>query len=851
MAIRLNILTQFDNRGLKAAQRELSQISTSIGRALDATVIAGFAGAAAGLTSAVKSASNYMAEFEGVNQVFGEAAKSVQDFAKKASESAGLSSTEALNASKTFGLFAKSSGLSDTAAAKFSTTLTQLAGDLGSFNDVPTADALAAIQSGLQGQAEPLRKFGVFLTDDALKAEAMAMKIYDGTGALTAQQKMLASYNLILNQTKIQQGDFVKYGDTFGNKIKTITKEFANLQTEIGMQLIPVIEQLLPEIQALIPVIGAQLKAAVEAVDWKAFFTAIVDGFTFLVTYGKDIAAIITIMWGLSKAIKAVEIATKLAAVTTALFTGTLTATPWGALALGIGAVAVAGYNIAEAMHKAYLETEGVREATQLLANSTPSGGFKVGAGRAAQGGAWANRNSQATKDLAKQMKVIEDATKKASDRFKENKAAVGDNSDEAAKYAEEMKKLFAEILKTTSAEEKNKDALKASKKAQKEHSAARKEYWQELVKTREKLKEEAEALAEAQQAMRDATAGIKTLMDTSVDMGEFESRVVDTFTNIKDVISSSLADGKITRSAAYNLSALADSTQASIQAIAKQRDALIAKRSLVEALIGDVKGSLMGAGNITGLLETQSKTVTKTVTQIINGLQVAVSTTTEEITSGGLLKNFKSVLDKTKAFAGQLKELRKLGLDQNLFKQIVDAGAEAGGAVAAEIIAGGADAVSEINGVYKDLADVSGQIAEQTAVVMYNDGKDVAGGLVAGLLAQEQALKDAATTLANAFMNTFNSMISGLTLPSQAGKGISGLNANGFAYSSNPLLGGTMESQFGSGTPWAIAAAKNANPSTPINIVVNAGVGTNGKVVGQAILEQINTYKAANGGSF
>lgn len=443
--------------------------------------------------------------------------------------------------------------------------------------------------------------------------------------------------------------------------------------------------------------------------------------------------------------------------------------------------------------------------------------------------------------------------------------AYVDELTGATAKYGSQQKELYNAMHQTSSAivrqtgvtghdtraKESNTAATKASKKAHEENSKARIAYWENLKTTREALQAEAEALAEAQQAMRDATSGIKTLMDTSVDMGEFESRVVDTFTNIEDVISSSLADGKITRSAAYNLSALADSTQASIQAIAKQRDALVAKRSLVEALIGDVKGSLMGAGNITGLLETQSKTVTQTVTQIINGLQVAVSSTTEEITSGGLLKNFKSVLDKTKAFAGQLKELRKLGLDQNLFKQIVDAGAEAGGAVAAEIIAGGADAVNEINGVYKDLADVSGQIAEQTAVVMYNDGKDVAGGLVAGLLAQEQALKDAATTLANAFMNTFNSMISGLTLPSQAGKGISGLNANGFAYSSNPLIGGTMESQFGSGTPWAQAVARNANPNTTVNVVVNAGVGTNGKVVGQAILEQINTYKAANGGSF
>jgi hypothetical protein len=40
-------------------------------------------------------------------------------------------------------------------------------------------------------------------------------------------------------------------------------------------------------------------------------------------------------------------------------------------------------------------------------------------------------------------------------------------------------------------------------------------------------------------------------------------------------------------------------------------------------------------------------------------------------------------------------------------------------------------------------------------------------------------------------------------------------INANGFTYSSDPMKGGTAESQFGNGTPWAIAAANSMKALT------------------------------------
>jgi hypothetical protein len=298
MAIKIPILTSFDPKGLKQANAAFANLQTSIGSLGRnfAVVGAGIVGATALLGKAVMSASSFEAEFEGVNQIFKEAAGSVQAFAESAARTAGLSATEALKAAKTFGGFATGAGLGVDEAAKFSTTLVQLAGDLGSFNDLPTADALAAIQSGLMGQAEPLRKFNVFLDDASLKQALFNATGEKVTGTLTSQQKMIAAYSQIFADTTVQQGDFVKYQDTLGNQLKEVGADFQNLTRDIGMMLIPVITEAMPVIKAMATEIGEKLKGAIGSIDWKALITSVVDFTVFLVanieTIGKLVAAI-------------------------------------------------------------------------------------------------------------------------------------------------------------------------------------------------------------------------------------------------------------------------------------------------------------------------------------------------------------------------------------------------------------------------------------------------------------------------------------------------------------------------------------------------------------------------------
>jgi hypothetical protein len=380
MAIKIPLLTEFDPKGLREANAAFSKLSSDVGSlgrnfaVLGAGIVAG----TALLGTAVMSASNFEAEFEGVNQVFKDAAGSVQAFAESASQTAGLSATEALRASKTFGLFATGAGLGVESAADFSTTMVQLAGDLGSFNDVPTADALAAIQSGLMGQAEPLRQFGVFLDDARLKSALLNATGVEVTGTLDSQQKMMAAYYAILEQTTIQQGDYVKYQDTLGNSLKTITTDFENLSAEIGMILIPAITAAMPEIKAMAESIGTQLKEAIESIDWVALIDALVNIVTFFVANAEAIGIVIGALFALNTIYKTVVVMTGIVNVanqlTTWYFAQLTTGVTASTIALrafrtalittGVGAVLVGLGFLAEWMMNSSTATE---EATTSL----------------------------------------------------------------------------------------------------------------------------------------------------------------------------------------------------------------------------------------------------------------------------------------------------------------------------------------------------------------------------------------------------------------------------------------------------------------------------------------------------
>lgn len=255
MAITIPILSEFNDRGIQQAEgafKKLGDIAKTTAKLVAGVGIA--AGAAAYKT--IDLASDLSESQAKVGEIFGDSATEIEKFAATAATALGQSKQDVLNAAGTFGVFGKAAGLTGTDLSDFSNDFTALASDLASFNNTSPQEAIDAIGAALRGESEPLRRYGVLLDDASLRQAALELGIYDGNGALTAQQKILAAQKRIYEQTGDAQGDFARTSDGLANKQRILKAQLQNAATTIGTVLLPIATKLFTFIgDRLIPIV--------------------------------------------------------------------------------------------------------------------------------------------------------------------------------------------------------------------------------------------------------------------------------------------------------------------------------------------------------------------------------------------------------------------------------------------------------------------------------------------------------------------------------------------------------------------------------------------------------------------
>ena len=233
------------NKGIKKVSDDVNGIGGQLKkivpsfRTLAIAGTAAFGAIAATSIKLVNMASDLEESQSKVNTVFGASAQVVTDFAKTSAVSFGITKQAALEAAGTFGNLIQAFGIGRGQAAEMSTTLLALAADLASFNNTPIEQAIEALRSGLSGEAEPLKRFGIAINDVRLKQEALNLGLYDGKGALDITAKTQASYALILKDTSLAQGDFARTSGGFANQMRILQATFSDAATEIGVVLLP------------------------------------------------------------------------------------------------------------------------------------------------------------------------------------------------------------------------------------------------------------------------------------------------------------------------------------------------------------------------------------------------------------------------------------------------------------------------------------------------------------------------------------------------------------------------------------------------------------------------------------
>lgn len=237
---------------LNAAGRNLQQIGdrmAGLGQTLSIGVTAPLVAFGASAFKAASDAAELQSAFD---QTFGDMAADMTAWAEATGDAMGRSTQSIQEAANTFGIFFNQAAPTRQEAAEMSKTFAVLAQDLASFYNVAESDALQKLRSGLSGESEPLRDFGVFLTEANVKAKALELGLGSLGGELSEQDKIMARYALILEATSNAQGDVARTSEGTANQMRAAQAAFQELQVTVGTKLIPVLTPLITKLAGIL-----------------------------------------------------------------------------------------------------------------------------------------------------------------------------------------------------------------------------------------------------------------------------------------------------------------------------------------------------------------------------------------------------------------------------------------------------------------------------------------------------------------------------------------------------------------------------------------------------------------------
>ena len=221
----------------------------------------------AGLTKNMMVAGANMAEIQNLFEVsFGAMADAAEEFAKKLETSWGVSATLTKQQTAYLNNMLKSMGMTEDMAYGMSTGLVQLSYNIASLYDISQKDAFNKLRSAMVGISRPLLQLGINTKVAELQQVAFRNGITSTNRELTQQEKILATYWAIYEQTRsswqsgsmVINGQTVAIGDmtkTIGsnaNMIRVLQSRLSDLGRYWGLAFQPIVKYVIPVVYTLI-----------------------------------------------------------------------------------------------------------------------------------------------------------------------------------------------------------------------------------------------------------------------------------------------------------------------------------------------------------------------------------------------------------------------------------------------------------------------------------------------------------------------------------------------------------------------------------------------------------------------
>lgn len=180
-----------------------------------------------------------------VDVTFGKMADKVDELASHSIKDFGMSELTVKQVAGRFQAMGTAMGISQEKMSDMSLELTKLTGDMASFYNVEQNDVAKSLQSVFTGETEPLRKYGLDLTNATLKEWAMKQGIDANVTSMSQAQKTMLRYAYVMSNTTAAQNDFARTSGTWANQTRILAQQFEELGSVVGGTLISAFKPLI------------------------------------------------------------------------------------------------------------------------------------------------------------------------------------------------------------------------------------------------------------------------------------------------------------------------------------------------------------------------------------------------------------------------------------------------------------------------------------------------------------------------------------------------------------------------------------------------------------------------------
>lgn len=295
------IAKDMDKAGAKAGESVGKKLALSIGAAFAAGKAFSFVkdsiGAASDLNESVNAVAKTFQKIPG-------AADQIAELGKTASSSYGMSQA-AFNAfSVQMSGFAQQIAGPGGDVVGVIEDISGRVADFASVQNLSLSEASDLWRQSLAGETEAAKRFGIDVSDTAVKAYALANGIGTAGKELTQNEKVLARQGILMQKTANYAGDFADTADQVANKTRIATARFEDQKAAVGTALLPVMSALLDAVQPIVDTLMPKLadgfaKAAPYVTDLITFVSDHATAFTALAT---GIAASVVAIKGIREA---------------------------------------------------------------------------------------------------------------------------------------------------------------------------------------------------------------------------------------------------------------------------------------------------------------------------------------------------------------------------------------------------------------------------------------------------------------------------------------------------------------------------------------------------------------------